>query len=604
MLEVTLEVTLTLRGPVLTRSTAMGDPGVDAPVARDKKGTAYLPKSLVYGKLKESWSRLSEITKGRFPRHGDYRATLGIPSPKDGSGNEPRRKRLSFTDFTYCGQSDKKDNLGYRIRIDPERGSVAQGALLVMESPFAAGESVPFRGQISFFARDKAEADAIADDIGKGLRWTTSLGALRTAGFGRLDKVEITSTPTRVAVTPGPVSGPPTEGLHIRLEFDEPFCVARPPKVKNVFESEEVLSGAVLRGAIATTLKMLAGLPQDAVISKTIPGKPWAELGQHFNTIAISHGFPLKKDAARRPVVAPQSLVKYDKGSPWCDIALFEGPCLIKGAAPEFAIDWKSHEDVDADFGWSHPGRELRVRTKIDETKRRAEEHMLFAYEMVDPTGYVWVARIDLRGVPPQEQAAVAAQLRAIFTAGLYSLGKTKARAKVTEGGPVPPIFESNIEPVGKQWVLTLQTPALLCDPATLNETSGDTELGHAYQSCWDDISGKTSKLVRFFARQSLAGRYLWYRFRSQNEQSYYPFLLSDPGSVFVLEAVGDTGKAIEVIKRWASHGLELPQWAKARYRGDWKTNPFLPGDGFGQVAINLECHTNRLPEKGAFTHV
>ena len=61
-----------------------------------------------------------------------------------------------------------------------------------------------------------------------------------------------------------------------------------------------------------------------------------------------------------------------------------------------------------------------------------------------------------------------------------------------------------------------------------------------------------------------------------------------------------DSTRADPLLKSWQATGLPAPGWIETRFgRPDeplWKSCPFLPHAGFGEVAIDLECHThNRL---------
>lgn len=606
MLEVILTVRLALIGPVLTHATAIGAVGIDSPMARDSAERYYLPFSLVRGRLRQSWEELQEATAGVFaPSVDDLLGLRSDQANPPGTGYEPQRARLHFTDFLYDGDSSASGVL-YRIRIDPARGTVAQGAMQVIESPFAPGQSVTFTGKISYLASNDAEANAIQSRIMTGLRWTTNLGGERTTGFGRLAAVAILAQeckPVQVASVAGSTT---TERASLDLEIRllAPFCVAKRQVNPNLFESDIVLSGGVLRGALATTLKALAGLPHNAVIDQQMPS-PWQELGTHFNRIRFTHAFPAREHVPYRPVVAPLSLVK-DTDDKLYDVALCEGPELLGNPprAPSFAVDWKKSEDVQARFGWSEPERELRVRTAMDRQHRRAKDENLFAYEMVVPTGYRWYGRVDLRQIPAgATREAVEKQLRSILHNGLRGIGKTKAAAEVrivdTHRSPV---HASNPQPIGDLWVVTLQTPALLCDPKQLDEASGEHELFAAYASVWEDLSAGTLQLVRFFANQSLQGGYLVHRF--QRGKPYNPFLLTERGSVFVVQASQDTTPATAVIASWLHDGLPLPRWAIDRYGDDWATCPFLPADGFGEIAVNLPCHTqNKPPQPKEVSH-
>jgi hypothetical protein len=257
-------------------------------------------------------------------------------------------------------------------------------------------------------------------------------------------------------------------------------------------------------------------------------------------------------------------------------------------------VDWKDAGDVNTKFGWPKLTRELRVRTAMDRQRRRAQEAQLFAYEMVVPEGRDWYGTVDLSRIPQDARPAVVAQLQSLLSYGLRGLGKTKVSAQVQTDVSLTPVHTSYANPYDNLWVVTLQTPMLLCDPTLLNETSGNNELFAAYDAAWQDISGGVIELVRFFASQSLAGGYQALRF--QPNQPYNPFLLTDHGSVFVLEAAHDHALAQAFVNEVLYHGLPLPTWAKTRYGEDWRTCPFLPEDGFGEVVVNLSCHTQQKP--------
>lgn len=597
MQEVTLTICLTLRGPILSHSTSIGAIGIDAPMARDRSGAYYLPFSLVRGRLRQSWSELNEATDDNFPSLKEIDDLLG-PPPGETLGREPQRGRLHFLDFRHGGAVNDPGLL-HRIRIDTDRGAVAKGAMQVIESPFSSGELVSFKGTISYRAPAAADADRIEKLIDAGLRWTTNFGGERTVGFGQLIDVEIQKNCKPIQVLSVTVLPNAEDTLFLAIRPCAPFCVAKRRTNPNLFESDTVLSGGVLRGALATTLQSLCGLPRNTVIGQNLPA-PWQELGAHFNHIRFTHAFPAPEHVKRvlcRPVVAPLSLVK-DKANKVYDVALCAGPELVGSPpyAPSFAVDWKRSDDVEKHFGWATPDRELRVRTAMERDRRRAKDENLFAYEMVVPAGCVWYSRVDLKNVPASaDRAAVAAQLRALLNHGLYSLGKTKAQAQVEVLPQIDPIYTSDPDPMNGVWVVSLQTPALLCDPSVLNEGSGGSELFATYEAAWRDASQGTLHLSHFFASQSLAGGYLALRF--QRGKPYNPFLLTDPGSVFVLQASGTPAAAQAAIKRWLQDGLPLPEWAQQRYGTHWSSCPFLPTDGFGEIAVNLFCHQQPLQE-------
>lgn len=600
MINVTMKIDLVLSGPVLSQATSPTQVGMDSYMARDNKGRYYLPYSLIKGKLKQSWKELIEATGGEF--NPSIPELLGIES---GNADEelegdfsPVRGNLIISDFVHDYPQERNPDKIYGIHMDPERGAARKGHLRVLESPFKAGEEVTFTGFIRYIARDE-DVDTIKNYIQIGLQWTTSFGAERTVSFGRNINVMIKDiVKTQVEVDESDADG--SVLLNISIQPNDSFCLAKRRTVGNLFESSEIISGSVLRGALAVTLKRITGMDRNATIDEHTP-EPWQLLGRYFNHIKYSHAFPAKIGSSTRPAVFPLSLVQANDGTKAVyDTALCGEAEILTGkspAAPSFSIDWKESDNTENDmkkkFGWNSLGHELRTRTEIDSETRRAKNKQLFGYEMIIPDGYQWLGTADLTTIPDDDRQAVEAQLRSLFNFGLYELGKTKTSADVQVVTGISPVFPSSRVPLENKWVITMQTPALLCNPETLNETSGKSDLFKAYDSALDNISGGSLKLIYYFADQSLAGGYLFKRYQPEN--AYNPYLLTEPGSVFVLEKA-ETATEQDVntcLEQWGGY-LPLPKWT-GEY-SDWKTCPYLPEDGFGEFTVNLPCHLEMKP--------
>jgi hypothetical protein len=287
--------------------------------------------------------------------------------------------------------------------------------------------------------------------------------------------------------------------------------------------------------------------------------------------------------------------VKFGRNAPYEDVALRDEAFLRLDetgllCAPAFQIDWKDDSDVKKAFDWPELSRELRVRHQHDMETRRAKDEQLFAYDMVAPhEGVAWQARVDLSHVPQDAKPHVWGGLKVLLELGFLGIGKTKARS----GGVV--VATCTSEPISAKvdcFVVTLQTPAFLCDPNPARKSNVGSLPDH-YKEIWAEISKLQNngtqclEMVRFFARQSLFGGYLGQRFGKG--KPYNPFLLTAAGSVFVLKAVdGMQEEAQAVLADWQNHGLPLPSWVKDRYGDNWKENPFVPENGYGEVAVNL----------------
>lgn len=604
MKEERLAITLSLHGPVLTRSSAAGAYGVDAPFARDAQGRAILPGTLVKGRLREAWEELAALPGDPLGLGERLPRWLGLGS--DEAAGEPRRGRLLLSDFVTQGGEEA---LRHRIQIDPELGAVRPHAFQTLETPFAAGETVSFRGVARFVPEDAAEADALRRSLEAGLRRLTHLGALRTVGFGRLLAVEVAPAGEAAAGPEAPLGEGDGATLELAFTLESPWCVSRPQPVANLFESATVLPGGTLKGALATSWRELLGHPPDGPVTEGLdPDRP--ELAAHFAKVRFTHALPARRDTLRRPVAPPLSLAKAGRRAEdgLYDALLAEGPGLVQVAgawrAPKFAPDWKERADVEELCGWPRLRRETRVRTAVDTARRRAASEKLFGLETVVPEPEVaWLGRVELGAIAdPALRARVREQLVDLLCRGLRGVGKTKARAgvEVLAAGSVSDALPRHPEPTGPLHAVLLQTPALLCDPARLRTEPSPEALQAAYAAVWEELSGGALRLVRFFAAQALAGGpYLWHEFQGGGE--YEPYFLTREGSVFVLEAPdGREPAAGQALRGWEAGGLPVPRWAAERFAregrpgDDWRNCPFVAENGYGEVLVDRAIHWER----------
>ena len=585
-----IEVTLTLLGPILTRGGESPPPGIDAPIARDARGRFMLPFSLIKGKVLDAFRDLK-------PNDPKIHGWLGKGS-HEGSW-EPERGRVRFGDFATEQKGKSGDDAVIeRIQIDQDTGSVGRGMLAMLEAPFGYGEPVVFQGTIEFIA-DETEAKAIRTALDEALRWVPAYGAMRTVGFGRTKGVK-----TELKTVPKSISASPKNGssLPLQLSLDRPLCLVGKKHSRNHFESLDCIPGAVLKGATARLLLELAGSSNTLVEGDAPPGFPFSTVWRHLAAIRFAEARPMSESALARPVVPPLSTVMAEMTRD--DVALWEEPKLLGDRAPVFAPDWKPKQEaaIRTAFGWVDPPREYRTRTAIDAEKGRALDENLFSYGLVLPVkwekgklkeSFVWETTIGLEGVPVADTAAVRNELAELFAYGLPNIGKTRAVGGVTWlVDRTKPKVTSEPRPKGER-IVTLQTDCLMTNPQTHQDPS--KTLLDAYAEYWTGISGGSLELVRFFARQSLHGGYLTKRFGKPAE--YEPYLLTDRGSVFVLKSL-DKSKSDEFLRIWGEVGLPTPGWVSSRDGLPlWQTCPFLPEVGFGEITLDLECHTKNSPE-------
>ncbi len=611
MFKVTIPIKLKVKGPFVSQSTEPGIYGYDAVQALDSKGRPIIPGSQVAGKLRQAWQELNSAlsqagaTPGKscpVPKGDEIHRLLGKAA---GNELEPYRKRLFFSDFVLKDRADSR--VKFRIKIDPERQAVESQALASIQVAVPPGQDALFHGQVTFLARDEAEAEKIKAWITTGLRFVEHFGAFHSIGFGRVEEVAVCGEekiPIRLEdaeMSQGKKASPGSTPLELAIRPLSPFCIARRHKVENVFESLEFIPGNVILGTLKTTLDQLSS-------------SDFKKLGENFDNIRILHAFP-GDQCLKRPVTPPLSAVKV--GKEIFDVALLEGPCLIDGKAQAFSIDWKDPSDVWKMFGWPGLERELRIRTAIDPETGRSAENRLFSYEMIVPDGKCWLTKVFFNHIEDEnERKAVIEQFKALVRAGLMGFGKAKTLAEITvlpEGTIEEPEEANTISPyycTNREMVITLNTPALLLSPGlALNEDAGKEQLFEAYSQVWDELSQKKLKLKRFFARQGLSGgEYQSRRFQKEAMDFCYPWILTEAGSVFVFDMV--EGCNNEIARSWLEKGLPLPENVCKFYgishkkEEQWQACPFISQNGYGEIVLNLEFHWTRMPQNQSIKYI
>ena len=606
------KVTLEVEGPLLTHSSVPMLWGIDAPYARDSGASPMIPWTLVKGRLRESWTELCKIGEAGF--QPDIDSLLGVPTGSESKispGAPPHRGTLRGTDFRLEQGEPFDDNVLYRIQVDDERGAAQTGMYQVIESPLAPGKPGRFVATLSLHTPDLAAAGKVKVWLDKGLRWILSVGAFRTVGFGSLLSVTVEGPTAVTSAVHKPGAASRDDLLSFAVQLDRPFEISRSQPNSNLFESEVVIPGGVLKGAVATTwAESLGNGPSTPVGPGFDPARP--DLCEALSLIRFTYALP--EEADRRAVQVPLSavFVQTGEGSELRDAALAPGPGLFDGRAPSFRPDWKKAQLDEARkaFGWPELATELRVRTAIE--KGVAAEGKLFAYESVIPGDRRWLFEVDLSAITNAgSRSRAAQQLLDLLGGGIRGIGKTKANSRTLDVLPGPALRAATGKPRSDGVVvLTLQTDALLFDARTLTESSDPVHIHALYAEYFREASGGEFLLLRHFARQRLAGG--WYlHSRFQAGKPYHPLALTEAGSVFVLRMETSHGWEA-VLERWQRRGLPIPESvAKQLERtidgktvpgSDWRNCPFVPENGWGEIAVDLAFHEEkRLDIVGRF---
>lgn len=566
----TIAVTVSLRGPILSRSTTSGDHGVDAVFFRDSQDRLAVPGTLVKGKIREAWETLREWAPNELPTEEEVTDWLGQRTADSNNEQddlhdwEPQRGRAKFPEAFVFGEKEGSP-LNVRIQIEPESGAAADGMLLVEERPFASGESAEFKGTIAFWG-EKKQATTFRVALERGINSLIGLGGNQGVGYGRIDVVTC-DEPEAATASSGLLSASPCASLTLGLRTNEPVCITEHRPAGNIFKSLEQIPGGVLKGAIARQMEYLGGRAKFPAL--------FASLDQ----IRIRYAQP-RMVGERAPRQQPLSIVS--AGNDWHDVVHCSQPILIDGQAPRFVVDWKDRdfERAEPQFGGLQLDRQLTVRTAINRTKRRAEDEKLFAYESVLPSAggraVEWITTIDF---PAHVPDSARNQLKEVLSYGLEGVGKTKAYFSVASAEPwtIPQI---HLKPT---LAITLVTPTLLGDPDGLTGKSDNESLRQFYTKAWEELC-PALQLSHYFAQQQLAGgTYLWKRFQ-KGKSPYKPWLLTKAGSIFVFSFDGTQADVVRTaLLSWLQTGL--PHVAAEM---NWQNCPFVRENGYGEIAVNL----------------
>jgi hypothetical protein len=286
----------------------------------------------------------------------------------------------------------------------------------------------------------------------------------------------------------------------------------------------------------------------------------------------------------------------------WCHAE----PPSQQGSAIAFQTDWKdkAYAAASASQGWGATLPHLRVRTDID-ADGQAKDAALFAYECkastINSNGQPthWLFDLDLSAVADPERAAVWAEIEALLAHGLAPLGKTDAHADVSAlpdcaagSRAVWPETDLSTLKAGDRFPLLLVTDALLFTTADIADRS-DVDLAALYASAFNSLQQTLDRpdALRYqhhFATQRLAGGgWLHQRYGVFRERpAYQPFVLTEAGSVFVFEVGDDVHAARQVLTHWQRHGLALPATVVQAHGSSWRDHPYLPQNGYGEIAV------------------
>lgn len=577
----TATITLGIKGPFLCSATAPAGWGLDATFDRDYLGRPYIDRSHIKGKLREALTELGVAETGTW---------LG----KEGDQNNAN---LYLSDFRLLDKNLEKDfkeispDIIHRIKIDEESGVVADNALMMLEELVKTNETSEWVGELLFHAASKENVAEIIKEIKTGLKWITAFGAEKGIGFGKLQTVKVESN-SIVEINSNHQHTVKGSRFSLVITSDEPLMLGD-VKIKNNFqESRDYIYGSAIKAALAQAMNTACGIERPAATaidsSNSAVSATWPLLARYFSQIRFTHAFPSLEQ--KRPRIIPFSVVKVDTHY---DVALQPEATVISGKAPTFQTDWKD-SDYPAGFGWAFPRTFAKTRTAIDTDTRQAKKGSMFTYQYVCPQdsynkNIQWIADASLDGVRLEGSDSME-QLQSELVSALSHLeflGKRASRVKIQVKERLPSFLKDTEPKSLKRVILTLQSDALMIETERYKSDQTAENLRNSYQAYFKDIFGSDCTLFNFFAMQKMLGGYI--RHRGKECNGYYPYFLTTAGSVFVLDGVD-----IPSLEKALKNGLPLPAWAGSGPE-TWRTCPFVPENGFGEIALIHEYMESAL---------
>ena len=585
--------------PIITAGYGSLSFGLDKQVLRDHNNKQVLPGSLIKGNLRHAFSELQLLCRdaaGQLPEDFPWTEQwLKQWFGAEAIDANPQRGKLHF-DFNWQHALQEDPVILNRIAIT-ESGTTEKGSLAFIESAFKPGTEVTFSGCVRCYASEP-ELKTLKDGLKKALSFIDALGSLKSVGFGAVVEAclqDAESMPTEDKDTSGSLHRSATR-YPFTLTFDRPVCFPLKSSVGNRFETQHLVPGAALKGALAAS-----------------PNLP-AKLLRFLDKVQFSYVYP-EESKGERLLPLKRSLVQLD-GESFQDVAL-KPLDTDSDNYVAFQDDWK--DEVFEHFPYAPLDKTIVVRTAInplewdDETQEQqtsahnvntgkptvnpiygtAKTGQLFSYVCINheqsntSEPVRWQGYIDVCRVPENFRKAVLQELLTVLSQPIFPLGKTRAIALLQFTQPVgvqsaPPLQN------GQKVVVTLNSPAWLHlrDSEDIMPTEDLT--GH-YKQQFLALSQDSLDLHELYAHQYLSGgEYMHFRFFPG--QQYKPQVLTSAGSVFVF-TVADAERATLHLNNWLNQGLApLPgQWGSDE-QGDetWSLNPFNRGNGYGEISVEV----------------
>jgi hypothetical protein len=582
------DLSLAIRSPFMFEGLVNDRLGIDSAFIRGQDGEAIIPAAQVKGVLRDALEHLAAATS--LITKTEIDALFGTASASDADEQDrPSRGLAYFADLSASSRLEPSSIT--RIAIDDETGVVKTGHLQVVELAAPLGATETFTGRLVIRYGKGLDESRIEKALNAAIRLIPSIGAYKSAGFGEVVAAEC-SLKRKTAADLAPVKTSSVLKTVLDVTFDRPILVDTVRQTDNSFSSSTIVPGAAFKGALAERLALSGHNPED----------PGSEYHAALSGLRVSHARPQvvsTGQAIAGDLPVPQSLfyVKTEQGYLVADAINGPGPgngLLFKGIskAPEQVASAKD-EVVDAfrkalGLPYSSCSRLARthvginedadgVRLELDRRSFTAADEKLYSSSMIATTKQTWRLTVDGSKIA---DTAVASRLLAAFSEELDGIGRTAATASFTQ----VTADKGEALPDGPVVDILLLTPAVLFDPVEGGQVT-QQDLHALYAGYFETVLG--AKLVNYFARPVFAGQYPAVRRRPYGK-AYYPFVQTKPGAVFRLSLPDE--KARQAIGDALQFGLPVP--ALGGKAATWKTCPFVPENGYGEITVHRPSTT------------
>ncbi|MCT8268016.1 hypothetical protein NYQ83_12095 [Afifella sp. JA880] len=512
---------------------------------------------------------------------GVYEGEAEIAAPDWSADSE--RARLTFRDLPLK-KEDKTPgkHTRTRIRLGEMTGAVAPGAWQILELSHLPGAAAVFEHDeptVELYGTDE-EAKAFKIAFEPFRHALVAIGANKGQGFGRVeaDGICLEKRETKDLSIPACAHAGPDD-WSVSFELSHPLLVSPKLYSGNLYHGSATIPGSVIKAAIAEFGALAC------------PGFQ-KEFGAALARMHVSHFRPAEAYGDLPGRERGFDIVKVPK------VGEADRPCHIheaekKGGRNIFEVDWK-----DPPKGRWEPKWVTRTRTAVTLGEFTADEHRLFNYQCVSQIHTRWYGRIVLPQKGEQEETAEhealkekARQLLAFLKSDVIQIGKLRSgviSVDLKESNP-PGAVPMN----DGSWRIVLQTPAHLLDIPQIRRLQNGERLQDVYADLLRDVLEPTAatavdwEKLEIFARHEWAGGRQAVRYDREigGEPSYYPYLLTKPGTVFILPVAEADAKAQDALSGSIAEIARLGLPSTDRIRG-WERAPFLRECGFGDVVV------------------